>query len=99
MSVRDIPKNAYLAAVDMLLNNIMPIEYQSVEWGIYAGKAPFQLLGTVLLADSAKRYCILALITHMFNLRRRQVSLNQIRTFYANDGEDVEPWVFELQQN
>ena len=78
----DIPESAALAAVDIILQTVMPSERQSAEWGVRALKAPFQLLKTPLPADATKRLRLLRICCHLFNFRIRFVGLNQIRTTY-----------------
>ena len=80
---REIPESAALAAVDALLQRIMPSERQSAEWGVRALKGPFQRLKTPLPADSVKRLRLLRICCHLFNFRTRYVGLNQIRTTYT----------------
>ena len=80
---RDIPHSAYLSAVDIILQRVMPSERQSAEWGVRAIKAPFQRLKTPLPADSKKRLRLLRICCHLFNFRTRFLGLNQIRTTYG----------------
>lgn len=92
----DIPAAASLAAVDALIEKAMPSERQSAEWGVRALKGPFKRLSVALPADAYKRYRIIRVCCHLFNLRARFVGLNQLRTVYADVGSQVQPWVLEL---
>ena len=83
----DIPESAALAAVDIILERIMPSERQSAEWGVRAIKAPFARFKVPLSPDSEKRFRILSICCHLFNFRTRKVGLNQIRTTYARRQE------------
>ena len=82
--VNDIPESAALAAVDLIMQRIMPSERQSAEWGVRALKGPFQRLKTPLPADSLKRLRLLRICCHLYNFRVRYVGLNQIRSTYSS---------------
>lgn len=92
----EIPTDAVLAAVDIIMQRVMPSERQSAEWGIRAMKAPFGILRLPLSPSSRKRYKLLCTCTRLLNVRTRVVGLNQIKTVYANDGDDTQPWVRRL---
>ena len=77
------PESAALAAVDVILQRVMPSERQSAEWGVRALKGPFQRLKTPLPADAGKRLRLLRICCHLYNFRVRYVGLNQIRSTYA----------------
>ena len=79
----DIPQSAVLAAVDTILQKVMPSERQSAEWGVRAVKGPFSRLKNPLPADSRRRLRMLTIFCHLFNCRTRLVGHNQIRTTYA----------------
>lgn len=85
----DIPNSACLAAVDLILQRVMPSERQSAEWGVRAVKAPFARLKVPLPPDARTRLRLLTLCCHLFNFRTRFVGLNQIRTTYANMQEEA----------
>lgn len=89
----DVPASSMLAAVDAILQRVMPSERQSAEWGIRAFKAPFGRLRLPLPADAKARYRLLQVCVHLYNLRVREVGLNQIRTVYGNPSEEQQPWV------
>lgn len=92
----DIPQSTALAAVDCLLQRVMPSERQSAEWGIRALKAPFGILRIPLTADARQRYRLIAVCVRLLNIRTRLVGLNQIQTVYANRSTVVQPWVYQL---
>ena len=94
----DIPKSAYLYAVDTILQRVLPSERQSAEWGVAALKEPFKRLSVRLPADSYRRYRIITCCAHLMNLRTRLVGLSQIKTVYANYGTVVQPWIRHLLQ-
>lgn len=79
----DIPESAALAAVDIIMQRVMPSERQSAEWGVRAIKGPFARLKVPLPADSRKRLRLLRICCHLFNFRTRYVGLNQILTTYG----------------
>lgn len=91
--LQGIPNSIELAAVDTILQRIMPSERQSAEWGVRAIKGPFARLKRPLSPDSLKRERLLRICTHLFNLRTRHVGLNQIRSVYANTNEKLDPWL------
>ena len=91
-----MPRAAFLEAVEVLLDQVIPSERQSAEWGVRAIKAPFKRLCAKLPGDAYKRFRILALSAHLYNLRTHTVGLNQIRTVYAAGSDVVQPWVLEL---
>ena len=88
----DVPLSAMLAAVDAVLQNAMPSERQSAEWGIRAVKAPFGRLRLALPADAVLRCRLLKVCSHLYNLRTRLIGLNQIRTVYGDPSETQHPW-------
>ena len=92
----DVPESAYLSAIDYVLQNVMPSERQSAEWGVAALKGPFKRLTVNLPADSYKRYRIIACCVHLMNFRTRLVGLNQIKTVYASLGTQVQPWLQDM---
>ena len=87
-----VTSSLWLAAVDTLLDKAMPSERQSAEWGVRALKGPFMRLTTTLPGNVYVRGRILRLCVHLYNLRTRLVGLNQIRTVYSNDRDNVQPW-------
>ena len=94
---KGIPQSAVLAAVDILLQRAMPSERQSAEWGIRAIKGPFSRLKVPLPADSMKRLRLIQTCCHLYNFRVRFVGLNQIRSTYADDNEETQPWLEYLE--
>lgn len=94
----DIPKDAVLAAVDIIMQRVMPSERQSAEWGIRSLKGPFGILRLPLPSFSRKRYKLLCTCARLLNLRTRLVGLNQIRTVYANGTTDTQPWVQRIAE-
>lgn len=76
-----------LAAVDSVLQRVMPSERQCAEWGIRAVKAAFGFLRLALPADSSQQYRILQVVVHLYNFRARVIGLNHIRTVYGNPSE------------
>lgn len=89
----DTPTSSLLASVDAILQRVMPSERQSAEWGIRAVKAPFGRLRLPLPADASTRFRLLSVCVHLYNLRVREIGLNQIRTVYGNDSEEQQQWV------
>lgn len=89
----DITTHAVLVAVDIVMRRVMPSDRQLVEWVIRAMKAPFDILRLALSPSSRKRYKLLCSCTRLLNSRTRVVRLSQIKTLYANDGDDTQPWV------
>lgn len=49
-----------------------------------------------LLANAIKRYRLLREVIGLLQGRTRCVGINQIRKFYYNAGDDVQPWVGNL---
>lgn len=68
----DIPESPELAAVDLILQRVVPSERQSAEWGVRAIKAPLGRLNVPLLADCEKRRRIIEVCCHLFNFRTRK---------------------------
>ena len=95
-SANGIPHCAYLAAVDKLVEKVMPAERQSAEWGVRAIKGPFKRLTVPLPADSYARYRIIVCISHMYNFRVRYIGLNQIRSVYCSDSNNSQPWLRDI---
>ncbi len=93
----DVPRTAWMAAIDTLLERAMPSERQSAEWGVRAIKGPFGRLKVALPADARARYRILACCAHLYNFRTRFVGLNQIRTVYTRNVGGPKNWVQELR--
>lgn len=89
----DVLQDMYLGALDIIMERIMPSERQSAEWGVRAIKGPFGILRHPLPPSSRKRFVLLQMYTHLLKLRTREVGLNQIRTVYVDEGENVQPWV------
>lgn len=89
---REIPISASLAAIDLVLQRVLPSERQSAEWGIRCLKGPFGRLRLPLSAVATRRGRLLRVCVHLLNLRTRVVGLNQIRTTYASAGVDTAPW-------
>lgn len=87
-----IPESLELAAIDTILQRVMPSERQSAEWGVRAIKGTFGRLKVPLSADSSKRKRLLRICVHLFNFRTRYVGLNQIRTTFSKDGTS-QPWI------
>lgn len=90
---REISECAELAAVDLILQRIMPSERQSAESGMRALKGPFGGLRMPLSPDSGKRERLLRICVNLFNFRTRFVGLNQIRSTYASPGAELHPWL------
>lgn len=67
---RKNPESVEMAAVDFLIQGILPSERQSAEWGVRALKAPFGCLGLPLPSDSKKRERRLRICVHLFNFPR-----------------------------
>ena len=61
-------------------------------------KAPFGLLRQPLAADASMRFRLLSVCVHLYNLRVREIGLNQIRAVYVNDDEDQHPWVARYEE-
>lgn len=89
----DVLQYAYLAAIDCVLQRIMPSESQFAEWGVATLKGPFKRLTVNLPSDSYKRFRIIACCVHLMNFRTRTVGLNQIKSTYDCYGTIVQPWV------
>lgn len=87
-----------MAAIDIILQRVLPSERQSAEWGIRAFKAPFGLLRLPMSADSEKRRTILLVCCHLLNLRTRRVGLNQIRTVYKDKDDVCQPWAIRFME-
>ena len=88
-----LAESEVLSRLDITLQGVMPSERQSAEWGIRAIKGTFDRLRPPLSADAYVRRRLLAVCAHLKNLRTRCVGLNQIRTVYANDDEETQPWL------
>ena len=89
----EILQSEALQFIEYVMQRTYPIERQPVEWGVRALKTPFGRLRLPLTHDSAKRGRMLRICAHMLNLRTRLINLNQIRTVYALQGTDSNPWV------
>lgn len=57
------------SALELIMQQVLPSEQQSVEWKIRAFKAPFGLLRLPMTPDSESRRIIQFLFTHHLNLR------------------------------
>lgn len=79
----DIPESAVLAAVDKIVQLVLPEERQSVEWRIRALKGAFKRLLVPLQADSMKRLRTIRTCRHLHNFRTRYPVVNQIRSTYS----------------
>lgn len=99
--VTEMFESEELAAIDIILQRVMPSERQAAEWGVRALKAPFGILRLPLSPDSEYRGRLLQLCAHLLNMRTRLVGLNQIRTVYASPEEVCQPWAvrFAEEQN
>jgi len=67
---------------------------QTSEWGMHAIQGAFGRLRVPLPADSGERRSILHIISQLYNLRVREIGLNQIQTVYCpiwqeDDGDRV----------
>lgn len=91
--VRDIPTSAALAAVDIIMQRVLPSERQSAEWGIRCLKGPFGRMRLPLSPDSVKRGRLIRTCVHLLNFRTRIIGLNQVWTVYASAEVDTAPWV------
>lgn len=67
-----VPRAAWLAAVDLMLERAMPSERQSAEWCVRAIKGPFKRLTVTLPANARVRGTIISVCAHLYNLRVRK---------------------------
>lgn len=95
---RDIPKDAVLFAVDLIMQRVMPSERMLAESGLRALKGPFGVLRLPLTPCLQKRYKLLCTCVRLLNLRTRVVGLNQTRAVYANEGAETQPWVRRIAE-
>lgn len=77
-----IPHSKELAAIDVIMQPILPSERQSAECGIRAIKAPFNPLKPTLTADACKRANIIGLAVRLFNYCTREMGCNRIESTY-----------------
>lgn len=96
-TTRDVPESAYLAAIELVQQNVMPIERQSAEWSVAALEGPFKISTVNLPADAFKRFRIIACCVHLMNFRTQTVGLNQIKSVYVNYGACVQVWVKDME--
>lgn len=66
-----IPESQELAAIDLILQHIMPTERQSAKWGIRALKGPFKRLKGTLTTDVERRSIIIELSVRLLTYRTR----------------------------
>lgn len=85
--------NAVLSAADAIMQRVLPNERQSAEWGINALKGTFGVLSLPITPNSCQRYKLLCTCARLLNLCTGLVGLNQIRTDYADEEADSQPWV------
>lgn len=64
--------------IDLLLQKLFPSERHFAVWSIRGINSPFARLKTILTGDAYKRYCLISICVHLYNLRVRHVGLNQI---------------------
>eukprot|EP00171_Calliarthron_tuberculosum_P005428 IDg5428t1 len=94
----DIPESPELAAVDLVLQRVLPSERQSAEWGIRALKGPFERMRLPLSAVSTRRGRLLRVCVHLLNMRTRLIGLSQIRTTYSAGTTNSAPWVTRMNE-
>ena len=54
-----------------------------------------QKIGSAATYVHEKRFRIIALGCHFYNLRVRKMGRNQIRTVYSNEENETQPWMFD----
>lgn len=89
----DMPQSTASAAVDCLLQRVLPSKRQSAEWDIRALKALSGILWIPLTAGATQRYLFMTVCVRLSNLRTRLVDPNEIPTVYANRSTGVQQWV------
>lgn len=93
---QDLPVSAEMEEIDRIMQQIMPSERQSAEWGIGCIKRAFGFLNLPMSHDSMKRRNVLTACVRLLNIRTRLVGLSQIRTVYGAIEGGAQPWSLRL---
>lgn len=80
-----------LAAVDLIMQRIMPSERSTAEWRVQTLKRTVGCLRLPLSPDSRRRARLLTVYAHLLNLQSRRIGLSKIRTVYVSSTTDVQP--------
>lgn len=94
--ITNILIDAALAAIDLIIQRVMPRETQSAECRICALKAPFGILRLPQNTCTPNRYILRSACGRLINPRTRRIRLSHVRTVYANEGVEVQPWIQRL---
>lgn len=89
---------AQMEAVIVILKRVMPSDMQIAEWEAKTGKGSFGRLSLALSPCSNQRLHLLECCIHRHNSRTRTIWLNHIRTMYASQYTESQPWIAFLQE-
>lgn len=91
--VTSIPETVHLAAVNLVLQQLLRRECQSANWVVSTFKAPYGCPRFSLTSDSFKGRRLLSTCACLLNARPRLTGLNHITTAYSKGSTDTAPWI------